>query len=119
AEAALAQLEADRPQLVISDVRLPGRDGLALFDEIHARHPAMPVILLTAHGTIPDAVEATARGVFTYLTKPYDARELMDKVAQALALAAPAAAPAPQADDGWRAEIVSRSSRMADLLADA
>ncbi len=119
AEAALTQFEAERPQLVISDVRLPGRDGLALFDDIRARHPAMPVILLTAHGTIPDAVEATARGVFTYLTKPYDARELMDKVAQALTLAAPAAAPMPQADEGWRAEIVSRSSRMADLLADA
>ncbi|AVP56976.1 sigma 54-interacting transcriptional regulator [Pulveribacter suum] len=119
AEAALAQFEAERPQLVISDVRLPGRDGLALFDDIRARHPAMPVILLTAHGTIPDAVEATARGVFTYLTKPYDARELMDKISQALALAAPASAPAPQADEGWRAEIVSRSSRMADLLADA
>jgi len=119
AEAALAQLDAGRPQLVISDVRLPGRDGLALFDDIHARHPALPVILLTAHGTIPDAVEATARGVFTYLTKPYDPRELMGKVEEALALAAPPADPAPQADEDWRAEIVSRSSRMADLLADA
>ncbi|SDM70779.1 two-component system, NtrC family, response regulator GlrR [Oryzisolibacter propanilivorax] len=119
AEAALAQFDIERPQLVISDVRLPGRDGLALFDEIHAQHPALPVILLTAHGTIPDAVEATARGVFTYLTKPYEPRELMAKVEAALALAAPAAAPTPQANEAWRAEIVSRSARMADLLADA
>ncbi len=119
AEAALAQFDVQRPQLVISDVRLPGRDGLALFDELHARHPALPVILLTAHGTIPDAVEATARGVFTYLTKPYDPRVLMDKIDQALALAAPPSAPLPQADESWRAEIVSRSSRMADLLGDA
>ena len=74
AEAALTQLTLSRPQLVVSDVRLPGRDGLALFDEIHARHPALPVILLTAHGTIPDAVEATARGVFGYLTKPFDGK---------------------------------------------
>lgn len=118
AEAALAQLDVERPQLVISDVRLPGRDGLALFDEVRRRHPALPVILLTAHGTIPDAVEATARGVFTYLTKPYDARELLEKVAQALALGLPEAAPA-QKDEQWRADIISRSGRMADLLAEA
>lgn len=118
AEAALAQLDIERPQLVISDVRLPGRDGLALFDEVRQRHPSLPVILLTAHGTIPDAVEATRRGVFTYLTKPYDARELLERVTQALALAAPDA-PAAPADEAWRRDIVSRSSRMADLLAEA
>lgn len=120
AESALTQLEIEHPQLVLSDVRLPGRDGLQLFDEIRQQHPTLPVILLTAHGTIPDAVEATARGVFGYLTKPYDARELLDKIAQALALAAPAARPAKGAgDDSWRSEIVSRSNRMAELLAEA
>jgi len=118
AETALAQLEIERPQLVLSDVRLPGQDGLALFDEIRRRHPSLPVILLTAHGTIPDAVEATARGVFTYLTKPYDGKELLEKIAQALALGAPAPH-ADHPDEAWRADIVSRSSRMADLLAEA
>ncbi|MGE0348263.1 sigma 54-interacting transcriptional regulator [Hydrogenophaga sp.] len=118
AEAALAQLDIERPQLVLSDVRLPGRDGLALFDEIRARHPSLPVILLTAHGTIPDAVEATARGVFTYLTKPYDAKELLEKIAQALALSAPTSQ-SSHVDEAWRGEIVSRSNRMADLLAEA
>jgi two-component system response regulator GlrR len=118
AEAALSQLDIERPQLVLSDVRLPGKDGLALFDEIRVRHPSLPVILLTAHGTIPDAVEATRRGVFTYLTKPYDAKELLEKITQALALSAPAL-PASPANEAWRAEIVSRSSRMADLLAEA
>ena len=89
AEAALTQLDIERPQLVLSDVQLPGRDGLALFDDIRARHPSLPVILLTAHGTIPDAVEATERGVFTYLTKPFDGKALLDKIAQELALSAP------------------------------
>ncbi len=117
-EAALAQLDVARPQLVLSDVRLPGKDGLALFDEVHARHPSLPVILLTAHGTIPDAVEATSRGVFTYLTKPYDGKELLEKVAQALALSAPAVHQA-HANEAWRADIVSRSARMTDLLAEA
>ncbi|MGQ3127980.1 sigma 54-interacting transcriptional regulator [Variovorax sp.] len=119
AETALTQLEIEHPQLVLSDVRLPGRDGLALFDEIRKRHPSLPVILLTAHGTIPDAVEATARGVFTYLTKPYDGRELLDKIAQALALGAPATVPSKTGDDSWRVDIVSRSNRMAELLAEA
>jgi two-component system response regulator GlrR len=119
AETALTQLEIEHPQLVLSDVRLPGRDGLQLFDEIRKRHPSLPVILLTAHGTIPDAVEATARGVFTYLTKPYDGRELLDKISQALALGAPATTPSKSGDDSWRSEIVSRSNRMAELLAEA
>lgn len=84
AEAALAQLAIALPALVITDVRLPGMDGLALFAEIRSRYPALPVILLTAHGTIPDAVEATTQGAFAYLTKPFDGHVLLDKVAQAL-----------------------------------
>lgn len=118
AEAALAHLDIERPQVVLSDVRLPGRDGLSLFDEIRRRHPSLPVILLTAHGTIPDAVEATSRGVFSYLTKPYEARELLDKIAQAVALN-PTVSHETRSDEGWRSDIVSRSSRMADLLAEA
>ena len=118
AEAALAHLDIERPQVVLSDVRLPGKDGLSLFDEIRRRHPSLPVILLTAHGTIPDAVEATSRGVFSYLTKPYEARELLDKIAQVIALN-PLANDDQRTDVSWRSELVSRSSRMADLLAEA
>ena len=119
AEAALTQLQLQRPQLVLSDVQLPGMDGLALFDEIRARHPSLPVILLTAHGTIPDAVEATERGVFTYLTKPFDGKGLLDKIAEALLLSAPVN-PARQGSlDAWQTRIISRSSRMAEALAEA
>jgi len=119
AEAALAQLDIERPQLVLSDVRLPGKDGLALFEDIRARHPSLPVILLTAHGTIPDAVEATERGVFTYLTKPFDGKALLDKIAQALALSAPAPALNAGREEAWQSAIISRSSRMAETLAEA
>jgi two-component system response regulator GlrR len=118
AEAALAQLAIERPQLVLSDVQLPGRDGLALFDEIHSHHPSLPVILLTAHGTIPDAVDATARGVFSYLTKPFDGKALLDKIAQALALSAATGQAAP-AGAAWREGIVSRSARMEEVLTQA
>ena len=119
AEAALTQLHIERPQLVLSDVRLPGRDGLALFDDIRQQHPSLPVILLTAHGTIPDAVEATERGVFTYLTKPFDGKGLLDKISQALALSAPANPARRGSPEAWQNQIISRSSRMAEALAEA
>jgi len=119
AEAALTELQLHRPQLVLSDVRLPGKDGLALFDDIRAQHPSLPVILLTAHGTIPDAVEATERGVFTYLTKPFDGKALLDKIAEALKLSAPSHPVRPGAIDAWQSRIISRSSRMAEVLAEA
>jgi two-component system response regulator GlrR len=61
-ERALAQLAAARPRLVVTDLRMNGMDGMALFDAIHAAHPALPVIILTAHGTIPDAVSAVKKG---------------------------------------------------------
>ena len=69
---ALASIAATRPDLVLTDLRMDGMDGMALFQEIQASYPGLPVIILTAHGTIPDAVAATQRGVFGYLTKPYD-----------------------------------------------
>ncbi|MGH6640846.1 MAG: sigma 54-interacting transcriptional regulator, partial [Polaromonas sp.] len=119
AEAALTQLHIERPQLVLSDVRLPGRDGLGLFDDIRAQHPSLPVILLTAHGTIPDAVEATERGVFTYLTKPFDGKALLNKIAQALSLSAPADSAMRGSPQAWQTRIISRSSRMAEALAEA
>jgi len=120
AEAALVKIAMERPQLVLSDVQLPGKDGLALFDAIRVQHPSLPVILLTAHGTIPDAVEATSRGVFTYLTKPFDGKALLDVIANALAMEGAADATADGGEvEAWRAEIVSRSTRMAEVLAEA
>lgn len=65
-EEALAQLAINRPSLVISDLRMPGMDGLALFDAVHQTDPALPFILLTAQGSIPDAVYATQRGVYGF-----------------------------------------------------
>src|SRR6218665_272179 len=117
AEAALNQLDIERPQLVLSDVQLPGRDGLALFDEVRQRPPSLPVILLTAHGTIPDAVEATARGVFTYLTKPFDGKALLDTIAQALALTAPTVAEPAPGESRWREAIITHPNTMTQLLA--
>jgi len=115
---ALAQIAVDRPQLVITDMRMPGMDGNALFAAIRENYPTLPVIILTAHGTIPEAVAATHRGVFGYLTKPYQARELLDMVAQAMEIS-PAAPGSGSAAESWHANIITRNTIMADLLAQA
>ncbi|UCV26910.1 sigma 54-interacting transcriptional regulator [Ferribacterium limneticum] len=125
AEQALAQIAVDPPRLVVSDVRLPGLDGLALFEEIRRTRPTLPVILLTAHGNIPDAVDATSRGVFGYLTKPFDSQILLEKIDRALQLSAPTPhvgelpPVTAEADDAWMAGVIFRSSRMAELMAEA
>lgn len=125
AEQALAQIAVDTPRVVVSDVRLPGLDGLALFEEIRRTRPTLPVILLTAHGNIPDAVDATSRGVFGYLTKPFDSQILLEKIDRALQLSAspPASGQEPfgiaASDEAWLAGVVFRSSRMAELMAEA
>jgi two-component system response regulator GlrR len=117
-EAALGALAVARPGVVITDLRMPGIDGLQLFQAIHREHPALPVIILTAHGTIPDAVSATQRGVFGFLTKPFDSQELLQKVAAALHVAGHT--PAESATSGeWRSGIITRSPRMEDLLRQA
>ena len=118
-ESALAALAIARPAAVITDLRMPGIDGLALFQAIHRQHPTLPVIILTAHGTIPDAVTATQRGVFGFLTKPFDSQELLQKVASAVRLTGDAPEPTRQAAGDWRSGIVTRSPRMEDLLRQA
>ncbi len=112
---ALRRLAREQVDLVISDLRMDEMDGMALFAEIQKRQPGMPVIILTAHGSIPDAVAATQQGVFSFLTKPVDKDALYKAIDDALALKIPASA----SDDGWREEIVTRSPTMLRLLEQA
>jgi two-component system response regulator GlrR len=118
-ETALAALAVARPGILITDLRMPGIDGLQLFDAVHRQHPALPVIILTAHGTIPDAVSATQRGVFGFLTKPFDSQELLQMAASALKLAGDASPSSDEPAAEWRAGIITRSPQMEDLLRQA
>src|SRR6266576_2170856 len=118
-ETALAALAIARPGTVITDMRMPGIDGLQLCEAIHRQHPAMPVIILTAHGTIPDAVNATQRGVFAFLTKPFDSQDLLHKVAAALNLSGDDLTPVDAEASAWREGIITRSPKMEDLLRQA
>jgi two-component system response regulator GlrR len=117
AERALARLSVATPQLVITDLRMSGMDGMALFENIHKSNPALPVIILTAHGTIPDAVAATQRGVFGYLTKPFDSKELLQQVEKAVAVSGSRGEQTGETD--WRAEIITRSLALESILGKA
>jgi len=120
-EAALTQIATNRPSLVISDLRMPGMDGLALFDVIHKDDPTLPVIILTAHGSIPEAVDATQRGIFGFMTKPFDSKSLLKQIEAALRLNASENSfnNPSEIDDVWHAEIITRSPQMQNLLAQA
>jgi len=113
-EQALAVLATAQPDLVITDLRMEGMDGMGLYEAIRERQPSLPVIILTAHGSIPEAVEATRRGVFGFMTKPFDGKELLAEVRRALALA-PGTGTTTQ-DLRWRAGIVTRSPAMEEVL---
>ncbi len=80
---ALAALEERPADVVVSDRKMPGMDGLELLAEIHRRWPELPVILLTAHGDVPSAVQAMRAGAFDYVTKPFDNDELRALVGRA------------------------------------
>ncbi|MDT3737812.1 MAG: sigma 54-interacting transcriptional regulator [Denitratisoma sp.] len=114
---ALAQLAVAHPRVVITDLRMEGMDGMALFDRIHAVMPTLPVIILTAHGTIPDAVTATRRGVFSFLTKPFDGKDLLAQVEQALKFSG--GTETVGVPEAWRSAIVTRSQRMEEVLRQA
>jgi two-component system response regulator GlrR len=119
-EEALVQLPLFRPHLVITDLQMDGMDGMTLFRRIHSGNPSLPVLILTAHGTIPDAVDATSRGVFSYLTKPFDSKVLLEHVARALRISGETpAGKVAAASDAWREGIVTRSPLMENLLTQA
>ncbi len=84
AREALIALESDEFDLVISDIQMPGMDGLGLLSEIQHRQPETPVVLITAHGSTESAVEAMKRGAYDYLTKPCSVDEILLVVEKAL-----------------------------------
>ncbi|HCQ0741476.1 TPA: two-component system response regulator GlrR [Escherichia coli] len=109
----LRVLNREKVDLVISDLRMDEMDGMQLFAEIQKVQPGMPVIILTAHGSIPDAVAATQQGVFSFLTKPVDKDALYQAIDDALEQSAPAT------DERWREAIVTCSPLMLRLLEQA
>jgi two-component system response regulator GlrR len=111
---ALAATTRFRPDLVISDLRMEPVDGIGLLKELQNRWPGLKVIMLTAHGTIPDAVQATQMGAFGFLTKPVDKQELLDQIQRALKISG-----FTDTSEKWREGIITRSVLMEERLSQA
>ena len=111
---ALEAVSRFRPDLVVTDLRMAGLDGIELLKELRRRWPGLNVILLTAHGTIPDAVRATQSGAVAFLTKPVDKERLLEEVRRALRTSGIA-----QSQEDWREEFATRSPLMEERLARA
>lgn len=116
-EQALDSFREHRPQLVVTDLRMGAMDGLMLFSRLQAEAPTIPVIILTAHGSIPDAVAASQQGVFSYLTKPFNGKELLRRVSDAIRIS-PSLDLAHESAQ-WRRDLLTASVRMDDVLRQA
>jgi len=117
---ALNKLTSFQPHLIISDLRMKGMNGLDLFKAIHEQFPTLPVIILTAHGTIPDAINATHMGVFSFLTKPFDSDELLKTIVCAISQGYACDDKLIENNNQhWRRKIISQSAVIEELLGQA
>ena len=111
---ALDYLSQHKVDVVLTDLRMEQVDGLALLQKVQQLYPRLPVIMMTAHGSIPDAVAATREGVFAFLTKPIDKDELFDSLEQAVAIYGNQSEPERQ-----EGKIITRSGAMLHVLEQA
>lgn len=119
-EKAVVQYALRKPAVVITDMQMGGMSGIELFQALHKINSSLPVIILTAHGTIPDAVEATRQGVFSFLTKPFDSKQLLLHIEKALTLHNVASyREIEHRDNAWCSDIITRSDNMEEILSQA
>lgn len=85
AESVLMALERETPDVLVSDIRMPGIDGIELLNQVHASSPELPIIIMTAHSDLDAAVNAYQKGAFEYLPKPFDVDETLTLVERAIA----------------------------------
>ncbi|MBS0376139.1 MAG: nitrogen regulation protein NR(I) [Proteobacteria bacterium] len=114
APAALAALAAEEPDVLITDIRMPGKSGLALLDAVQASHPRLPVIVMTAHTDLEAAVAAYQGGAFEYLPKPFDIDEAVALVRRAAQQ--PAAGGESPAEDGQIPELLGHAPAMQEVF---
>ena len=113
AEAALQLLRNEPMDVVVTDLRMEGASGLELFEQIRHFYPGLPVIIMSAQGTIPEAVSATQMGVFEFLTKPVDKTQLLATIRSALQQSGGTQS---EIFEEWREHIVTRSPVMERIL---
>jgi two-component system nitrogen regulation response regulator GlnG len=115
AEGVIEALDKEVPDTIVSDIRMPGKDGLQLLSELMESHPDLPVIIMTAHSDLDSAVSAYHGGAFEYLPKPFDIKEAVDQVQRACRKSA-AAKPAVDSGDSHLKGIIGEAPAMQDVF---
>jgi two-component system, NtrC family, nitrogen regulation response regulator GlnG len=116
ADTLLERLRDDRPDVIISDIRMPGTDGLALLSLLSERHPELPVIITTAHSDLDSAVASYQRGAFEYLPKPFDIDEVVAITERALAQAREKRGEIPTPEALSHTEIIGEAPAMQEVF---
>jgi len=113
----LLQLQSGQaPEVIISDIKMPQMDGMTLLNEVHATHPMMPVIIMTAHSDLDIAVNAYQKGAFEYLPKPFDIDEAVTLTQRALAHAREQSKTQQAPQDDPETEIIGEAPAMQEVF---
>lgn len=115
---ALSKISVERPALILSELRLSDMHGLGLFDIIHLTDSTLPMIILTAYGSIPQAVAATQRGIFDFLAEPIEESVLLNQIKAAIGASSHSDAEKSK-ENAWREGIFTRSPQMENLISQA
>ncbi|GAA5315782.1 MAG: two-component system response regulator NtrC [Candidatus Pelagadaptatus aseana] len=116
ADSALRALNNRQPDVIITDVRMPGTDGLTLLDKLSEEHPHIPVIIMTAHSDLDSAVSAYQGGAFEYLPKPFDIDEAMAVIKRALAHAQEQQQGTEEQPPEFETEIIGEAPAMQEVF---
>ncbi|MEN8177202.1 MAG: nitrogen regulation protein NR(I) [Pseudomonadota bacterium] len=116
AEKVIKALDRQQPDVVVSDIRMPGMDGLELLNLINARFPDLPVIIMTAHSDLESAVSAYHGGAFEYLPKPFDVDEAVDQIRRACRLTPPQKTSDTVAESIKSPEIIGEAPAMQEVF---
>jgi len=112
----LDALATKTPDVLLSDIRMPGMDGLGLLKQIKKRHPMLPVIIMTAHSDLDAAVSAYQQGAFDYLPKPFDIDEAVALTERAISHYQEQQQPRHQQEDGPTTDIIGEAPAMQDVF---
>ena len=116
ADDVLTALSSEEPMVVVSDIRMPGMDGIQLLAQIRIQQPDLPVIITTAHSDLDSAVNAYEEGAFEYLPKPFDINEMVSTVARAQAQRSPQSKPSEKSTESRTAEIIGNAPAMQEVF---
>lgn len=116
ADEVLESLGSEEPMVVVSDIRMPGTDGIQLLSQIRQRQPDLPVIITTAHSDLDSAVNSYEEGAFEYLPKPFDIEEMVATVTRAQAQRGPRKGSSEPSSGGKTAEIIGNAPAMQEVF---